>query len=244
MALSNKVQSSNVTERTNLIAVNNLGRRNGHDHGWLLRSITCEIHAGDRITIVGPTGSGKSLFLRSLSFLDAINVGRITWKGKPVAGNQVPIYRRAVMYLHQTPSVVEGTVEDNLRLPFSLQAYRRDTFDRSRVHELLKSLGRSEEYLASDAKNLSGGESQILAIVRALQLEPDVLLVDEPTSALDERTTQAVETLVLSWVERSALRAVVWVSHDQKQATRIGRRMWSMERGELEEISGEMRGNS
>jgi putative ABC transport system ATP-binding protein len=73
--------------------------------------------------------------------------------------------------------------------------------------------------------NLSGGETQITALLRALQLDPTVLLLDEPISALDPETARAVEALLLEWVDEAALeRAWVWVTHGAAQADRIARR--------------------
>lgn len=104
----------------------------------LLQDLSVAIRGGDRIAIVGPTGSGKTLLLRSLAMLDPVDAGEIRWQEQTVSGNQIPQFRCRVIYLHQRPALVEGSVEDNLRQPFSLRVHCRKTMCRDRLVELLK----------------------------------------------------------------------------------------------------------
>ena len=98
---------------------------------------------------------------------------------------------------------------------------------------MLTHLGRDESFLDKPVGELSGGESQLVALLRAVQLDPKVLLLDEPTASLDAEATAAVETLVADWQAESAgARAVVWVSHDTGQAER-GLRTEQLFRGPL-----------
>ena len=139
------------------------------------------------------------------------------------------------MYLHQRPALYEGSVEDNLRYPFTLKAHRDQPFDRRRAIELLASLGRDRAFLDKSSRDLSGGEAQIVAFVRAVQLEPAVLLLDEPTASLDPATAQAVEGVLDRWLAaRAGERALVWVSHDRDQTLRMTRRTISLQAGRLE----------
>jgi putative ABC transport system ATP-binding protein len=200
----------------------------------LLSGVYLDVSAGDRTAVVGPSGAGKTLLLRSLALLDTLDAGFVEWNGEPVPQRAVPVFRRSVTYLHQRPAFVEGTVEDNLRLPFSLRVHHGTSFDRRRAVALLEQLGREESFLAKHARDLSGGEGQLLALVRTIQLSPNVLLLDEPTASLDPKATLAVEALIVSWaLEQPDDRAFLWVSHDQEQANRVARRELRIEAGRV-----------
>ena len=102
------------------------------------------------------------------------------------------------------------------------------------ILELLGRLGRARSFLANRVADLSGGEIQIVALLRAVQLDPSVLLLDEPTAALDGQTTTAVEQLLKDWVAESPdNRAMVWVTHDTDQAGRVAERTLCIQRGRL-----------
>jgi putative ABC transport system ATP-binding protein len=197
-------------------------RRDPKSDGWLIRDVNMSVHYGDRLGIVGSSGAGKTVLLRALAMLDPIDAGEILWNGRPVHGDAVPGYRKQVIYLHQRPALYEGSVEDNLRYPFTLEGHRSNAFDRSRVVELLAALGRDAGFLAKSSRDLSGGEAQIVALIRATQLEPSVLLLDEPTASLDPGTAQALEAVINRWlIGKTGERALVWVSHDQQQTLRM-----------------------
>ena len=224
-----------MTDATPLLEARGVGRRASNGGNWLLRDVSIEIHAGRRIAIVGPTGSGKTLLLRALARLDAIDTGQVLWQGEPVCGGAVPRFRRHAMYLHQRPALMEGSVEENLRLPFTLRSHGSREFRRDEVLSLLERAHRDETFLDRSSRDLSGGEAQIVALVRAIQLEPTLLLLDEPTVALDEELTRMIEELVAGWFDRSpGARALVWVSHDREQVARIADCVMNMEVGCLD----------
>lgn len=197
-----------------------------------------EVNSGDRLAIVGPTGSGKTLLLRSLALLDPFDAGQIRWHGQEVSRDRIPEFRSHNIFLHQRPALIEATVEENLRQPFSLKIHGGKQFNRQLIVELLDSLGRDESFLARQQRELSGGESQIVAMLRALQLNPEVLLLDEPTSALDSKSTQAVERLINTWVgQQPERRSTVWVTHDRQQVQRVSGQVLEMNAGCLQSRS-------
>jgi putative ABC transport system ATP-binding protein len=222
-----------------LIEARRITRRDAARGQILLQPADFALHAGQRVVLTGPSGSGKSVFLRVLALLDPLDGGALHWHGQPIARTQIPRYRRHIAYLRQRPALIDGTVEDNLRYPYSLAVYRDATFDAARARALFDAAGRGSGFLARDTSELSGGEAQIVALVRVLQLDPEALLLDEPTASLDPESARAVETLIAQWFERDrAARATVWVSHDPAQAQRVGNRHITMRAGVLDEPAG------
>ena len=202
-----------------LLEAHNLVRRQPFGDRRLLEDISLALHPGDRAAVAGPSGSGKTLLLRALSLLDPIDGGRVLWHGQPIRNQEVPGFRRRAIYFHQRPAIFAETVEQALRQPLALEVHRRRKFDKPWIVDRLAALGRSEDFLEQKVANLSGGEMQITALLRGLQLDPNVLLLDEPTSALDPQTAAAVEQWLGAWIDQSAdSRAMIWVTHDVNQA--------------------------
>jgi putative ABC transport system ATP-binding protein len=205
-----------------ILSLENVGRRARQTEHWLLRELNWQLRCGQRVGILGRSGTGKTVFLRSLAMLDPWHSGQLRWHGRTVAGSHVPAYRRSVTYLHQQPVLLYGTVADNLQAPFQLRSGKGATLDVEQAREWLAQLDRNPQFWQQQVGNLSGGESQIVALVRALAIDPEVLLLDEPTSALDAKTTQLVEQLLVDWCQQQPRRrAFVWVSHDADQIARV-----------------------
>lgn len=219
---------------TPLLEAREVCRRKPGESGWLIDKLSLCAKAGERISVRGPTGAGKTLLLRALALLDPVDGGEVLWHGHAVQESDVPAFRSQVIYLQQRPALVEGTVEENLRRPFELRRHQAAQFDCKRVVNLLADVGRDEAFLRKLARDLSGGEAQITATLRAIQLDPTVLLLDEPTAALDAAATQAIEQLVLNWQsEQQGSRAIVWVSHDSEQSARIATRVVHLRDGRI-----------
>jgi putative ABC transport system ATP-binding protein len=216
-----------------MLDARNISRQAG-DH-WLFEGLSLLITSGERIALSGPSGAGKTLLLRALALLDPLDGGEIRLDGRPIQPSGVPAYRCRVGYLHQGPALAAGTVESNLRLPFSLAAHRQQRFDRARATGLLQRLGKNEEFLARRRGELSGGEAQLVALVRLLQLAPSILLLDEPTTALDPESAELALTLLRDWQKTGGERAYLWVTHDVALGERVAARQLRLANGRLEE---------
>lgn len=191
------------------------------------------------MALVGPSGSGKTVLLRSLAMLDPIQSGEVLFRGNHPSGDAVPVYRSQVIYLHQRPQIGEGVVEDIVCAPLAFRLHASKSASERRLGQWLRILGRSTEFLKKSAEKLSGGEQQIVALLRAMQLDPTVLLLDEPTAALDDEAEQGIERLVGSWfAESRTSRAIVWVTHDSAQVERVADVRWQMDGGRLTEVVG------
>jgi putative ABC transport system ATP-binding protein len=206
-------------ERGRLLQAEGLTARPGggaplwHDLGFAL----CP---GDRLGLVGASGAGKTLLLRQLALLDPLPRGRILLQGRSPTAWTAPQYRARVTLLSQRAVTFTGSVEENLRQALTWAAHRARRFDRERIVAWLRFLGREASFLDLGAEHLSGGESQLLALLRALQLDPMILLLDEPTASLDAGTTFRVEELLGQWLAEGE-RACVLTSHDAAQIERF-----------------------
>jgi len=218
-----------------LLSASNVSRQDRSRTRWLLKNISFEIAAGDRIALLGPTGSGKTLLLRALSLLDPIDSGTIRWQERVIRKREVPAFRSQVMYVSQQPALLAGTIEDCLRFPFVLVQRSASHYSRERIVEYLRVLNRDASFLSLESEHLSGGQRQLVVLLRALQLDPQVLLLDEPTAALDAASVGLVERLVHCWQQQAPdTRTLVWVTHDPRQAERVASRLLHLHAGCLQ----------
>ncbi|HEV2400008.1 MAG TPA: phosphate ABC transporter ATP-binding protein [Candidatus Sulfotelmatobacter sp.] len=197
----------------------------------LVDDISVDVQSGEVLAVVGPSGSGKSSFLRLLNRLDEPTSGTVFFEGVDYRQIAPQELRRKVGMVTQKAFLFPGTVIENISFG-PLQ--RRESFPQSQGEELLGRVG-LEGYALRDVANLSGGEAQRVSLARALANSPRVLLLDEPTSALDDEAKAGVETLMRDIIRETHLTCIV-VTHDTAQALRMATRVMKLERGRVTQI--------
>lgn len=211
--------------------------------------------AGQVTVLTGHSGSGKSVLLRVLSGLSPISAGNV-WlqhgnekvnseqnSSKKTSYDRLSIHntsptqwRAQVALLAQHPQLLEGSVLDNLTMPYRLQAYQYSHFDMEWHIKQLAQLERTADFLQQDANHLSGGERQLVNTLRLLQLEPQVLLLDEPTAALDADTSAKLVHLLINWLRAKPARTLLWITHDTQDIMPLADKHWHMQAGVLTEV--------
>ena len=189
-------------------------------NGLVLDHISTDIEKGEVVVIIGPSGSGKSTFLRSLNLLEMPTGGKIYFEGNDITDKHLNIdaYRQKIGMVFQHFNLFPHmTILKNLTLaPMKLQGMSEKDA-KELAMQYLERVGLSDKADAYPSQ-LSGGQKQRIAIVRALCMNPEVLLFDEPTSALDPISTLKIEDL-MDYLKSKY--TVCIVTHNMQQATRI-----------------------
>ena len=195
---------------TELYRLRSVTKRYGSNVAVAIDTLT--IDAGRLYTLTGANGAGKSTLLGILAFLTPPTTGeifyageRIDWKGDIVANR-----RRKVTLLHQSPYLFVGTVFRNVAYGLKARGIAGDASHRA-VTRALETVG-LERFRDRDARELSGGEAQRVAMARALALDPEVLLLDEPLANIDRETAGLLEAVIASLPSRGT--TVVMTTHD------------------------------
>jgi len=190
--------------------------------GKLLIRESGSINARQILAVKGPSGSGKSTLLRMLARIVSVQSGDVYWQGRHWQSIAPGTWRRNIHYVSQKPIMFEGTGEDNIRLPFTLAELKENTgYSSELCQEYMKELELPSGLLQQNAQTLSGGEAARLALIRALLIEPKVLLLDEPTAYLDGSTRSKLINLISSWVKDKPERAIIIVSHNDEDLNRL-----------------------
>ena len=216
-----------------MIYVEDLHKFFGDNH--VLRGVNQHITKGEKLVVIGPSGSGKSTFLRCLNLLEMPSSGKVIFEGTDIMQRGVDINhirQRMGMVFQQFNLFPHKTVLENITLaPVHLKVMTKEQANQ-RAMELLERVGLPEKANAYPA-SLSGGQKQRIAIVRALAMNPDVMLFDEPTSALDpEMVGEVLE--VMKDLARDGMTMVV-VTHEMGFAREVGDRVLFMDEGSIVE---------
>ena len=216
-----------------LIKVENLHK----DFGGLqvLKGIDFQVRKGEVVSIIGPSGGGKSTFLRCLNLVEEPTRGKIWFAGEEITapGVNVNRHRQKMGMVFQHFNVFNNlNVLDNITLAPKLEKKVPKDEAEKRAMELLKTVG-LEDKRRQFPRKLSGGQKQRLAIVRALAMDPDVILFDEPTSALDPEMVKGVLNVIKD-LAKSGMTIVI-VTHEMAFAREVSDRVVFIDVGVIAE---------
>ena len=201
----------------------------------VLKGISERIYKGEVVSVIGPSGGGKSTFLRCLNLLETPTSGKVLFEGAELSEKSTDLdaYRRKIGMVFQQFNVFPHLkVIDNITLAPVLTGKMSKEEAHAQALELLEKVGlgdKAEEY----PRKLSGGQKQRLAIVRALAMQPDVMLFDEPTSALDPEMVKGVLEVIQKLAE-SGMTCVI-VTHEMGFARKVSDRVLFIDSGVVAE---------
>lgn len=201
----------------------------------VLKGVSETIQRGEKVAIIGPSGSGKSTFLRCLNLLERPTSGEIWFEGDCISdkGADINAVRQRMGMVFQHFNLFPHlTILDNIMLaPVQLKRIDKPAAE-AKAMELLERIGLADKAKAYPA-TLSGGQKQRIAIVRALAMNPEVMLFDEPTSALDPEMVGEVLDLIRELAEAGM--TMVIVTHEMGFAREVASRVLFMDEGEIKE---------
>ena len=201
----------------------------------VLKGISTGIRRGEVVSIIGPSGGGKSTFLRCLNLLETPDEGKILFKGEDISAQKLPIskYRQSIGMVFQHFNVFPNmTVLDNVTLAPTLEKKIPKAQAQEEAMALLQRVGLGDK-AGEYPRKLSGGQKQRLAIVRALAMKPEVMLFDEPTSALDPEMVGEVLEVIKSLAKNNM--TCVIVTHEMGFAREVCNRVLFMDEGVIME---------
>jgi polar amino acid transport system ATP-binding protein len=200
-----------------------------------LDGVDVDVNKGDVMVVIGPSGSGKSTFLRSLNLLEMPSEGSIIFEGTDITGTKIDLdkFRQNMGMVFQHFNLFpHKTILENLTLAPIIVKKTDQASAEKKAMELLDRVGLADRAAAYPVQ-LSGGQKQRVAIVRALCMEPEVMLFDEPTSALDPEMVGEVLD-VMKQLAREGM-TMVTVTHEMGFAREVGNRILFMDSGKLVE---------
>ena len=219
-----------MTDGTQL-RLKNVQKRYG---SFLLDIHELDVHSGEVIGLLGPTGAGKSTLLSLLAGLKRPDQGELAFGDEVFGAQELRLEtQRRMTLVHQRPLLLTGNVHFNVAYGLRLRGQRQRV---RLVDTMLRRLGLSA--LAHQSANtLSGGQTQLVALARALVIEPDLLLLDEPTAHLDPAYVALVEDTIHEFRQERKM-TVIWATHNLFQARRVANRSALLLNGQLVEANG------
>jgi len=199
----------------------------------LLKECSFAVYPHEKVTITGPSGSGKSSILATFLGFYIPDSGTVFYEGEPVTAENIGTVRNSVSYIFQEPQLGGDTVSDAILLPYTFRANKDRTPCREKILEQMHRLDLHEDLLNQPVSTVSGGEKQRIALARGLLLGHTCFILDEVTSALDKRSRGIVRDFFLS-----SDFTCLSVSHDESWHA-MSSRMLEMAQGQLTEMHAE-----
>jgi len=216
-----------------LIQVKNLKKSFGTQK--VLNGIDLEVAQGETLSVLGQSGTGKSVLLKILIGLQQPDSGSVCIHGQEINGlsrHQLNEIRKKIGFLFQNSALYDSmTVEQNVAFPLERHSQSTGAERKKRVRELLSTVG-MERDLDKLPGQMSGGMQKRVGLARALALSPDILLFDEPTSGLDPITASEIDALILKMQKEANMTSIV-VTHDLPSARTVSDRLAVMRDGEI-----------
>jgi osmoprotectant transport system ATP-binding protein len=198
----------------------------------VLSGFNLQVESGETLVLLGRSGSGKTTSLKLVNRLLSPTSGDVLVNGVSNGEGDVIRLRRSIGYVIQDVGLFPHfTVERNIGLVPKIEGWPADRI-RARVQELLQTVGLAADFASRYPHQLSGGQRQRVGVARALAADPEILLMDEPFGALDPLTRDELQREFLALQQRLH-KTVVFVTHDLREALRLGSRIALMEAGRL-----------
>lgn len=217
-----------------MIKIENLTKK--FKNNTIFSDINAEVHKGEVISLLGPSGAGKSTFLRCINMLGEPTSGKILLDGKDLVSSsekELIQLRTHIGMVFQSFNLFENkTVIDNITLaPIKVKGMSKEDAE-DKAYELLKTVGLDDKANVYP-DSLSGGQAQRIAIVRALAMDPEVILFDEPTSALDPEKVGEVLSVMQDLAKKDM--TMIIVTHEMEFAKNVSDEIWFMDEGKIQE---------
>ena len=197
----------------------------------VLEVLNLEIKKNQLIIVNGESGAGKSSFLKLLNRFNDATLGRIVFNNREIKDHNIDELRKAILYLPQIPYTIEGSIEDNLRFPFSFHVHKDKKYDPEKAGEWLDYFQLNLP-VDHEALKLSVGQRQRIALIRAMLLKSEVLLLDEPCSALDSANKMLIEQKIESLIDAREI-TVIMATHSKVSISDSSSRYFVLRDGRL-----------
>lgn len=222
-----------------ILSLNNISK-SFQQRGLVLDGLCLDVYGGETISVMGPSGSGKTTLMNIIGLLDKPDTGEIVFKGKPVSGfsgNESAGYRSSqIGFVFQDHLLLPYlTIRENIFLPLIAAGYSREELAAREAHltELMENTG-IDSLSGKYPFQVSGGEAQRAALVRALANNPSILLADEPTGSLDTANASILGKLMLS-LNREFGTTLIIATHSIGLAKEMSRNL-RLENGKLTDL--------